>query len=104
MWRATNPMLFTGFDEQLHMRTLSDIASSHRIFEPHPLLMVSPRYPGIETIAVLVHQTGIPTMASAFIVIIAARIVGKPSSEIESILGYIDEPELIHRTNLVLID
>jgi glutamate 5-kinase len=25
------------------------------------------------------------------------------SSEIESILGYVDEPELIHRDNLVLL-
>ena len=30
------------------------------------------------------------------------RIMRKPSSEIESILGYVDEPELIHRDNLVL--
>jgi glutamate 5-kinase len=33
----------------------------------------------------------------------AARIVRKPSSEIEAILGYVDEPELIHRDNLVLL-
>ena len=32
-----------------------------------------------------------------------ARILRRPSSEIESILGYIDEPELIHRDNLVLL-
>jgi glutamate 5-kinase len=32
-----------------------------------------------------------------------ARIMRKPSSEIESILGYVDEPELIHRDNLVLL-
>jgi glutamate 5-kinase len=31
------------------------------------------------------------------------RILRKPSSEIESILGYVDEPELIHRDNLVLL-
>ena len=31
------------------------------------------------------------------------RIAGHASSEIESILGYIDEPELIHRDNLVLL-
>jgi glutamate 5-kinase len=31
------------------------------------------------------------------------RIVGRPSSEIASILGYVDEPELIHRDNLVLL-
>ncbi|HLX30146.1 MAG TPA: glutamate 5-kinase [Casimicrobiaceae bacterium] len=33
----------------------------------------------------------------------AARIVRKPSSEIEAVLGYVDEPELIHRDNLVLL-
>lgn len=33
----------------------------------------------------------------------AARIVRKPSAEIEAILGYVDEAELIHRDNLVLL-
>ena len=33
----------------------------------------------------------------------ARRIVRKPSSAIASILGYMDEPELIHRDNLVLL-
>ena len=32
-----------------------------------------------------------------------ARVLRKPSSEIEAILGYIDEPELIHRDNMVLL-
>ena len=27
----------------------------------------------------------------------------RPSSEIESVLGYVDGPELIHRDNLVLL-
>jgi glutamate 5-kinase len=31
------------------------------------------------------------------------RILRKPSTEIEAILGYVDEPELIHRDNLVLL-
>ena len=31
------------------------------------------------------------------------RILGKPSSEIEATLGYVEEPELIHRDNLVLL-
>lgn len=31
------------------------------------------------------------------------RIMGKPTSDIESTLGYVDEPELIHRDNLVLL-
>ena len=32
-----------------------------------------------------------------------ARILRKPSTEIETILGYVDEPELIHRDNMVLL-
>lgn len=32
-----------------------------------------------------------------------ARILRKPSQDIEKILGYVDEPELIHRDNLVLL-
>ncbi|MBS3936581.1 MAG: glutamate 5-kinase, partial [Sulfuritalea sp.] len=32
----------------------------------------------------------------------ARKIAGRPSQEIESILGYVDESELIHRDNLVL--
>jgi glutamate 5-kinase len=31
------------------------------------------------------------------------RIMRRPSSEIEGLLGYVDEPELIHRDNLVLL-
>ncbi len=33
----------------------------------------------------------------------ARRIAGRPSSEIEQLLGFIDEPELIHRDNLVVL-
>jgi glutamate 5-kinase len=33
----------------------------------------------------------------------ATRIIGKASDKIESILGYIDEPELIHRDNMVVL-
>jgi len=33
----------------------------------------------------------------------ATRIIRRPSGEIEEVLGYVDEPELIHRDNLVLL-
>jgi len=33
----------------------------------------------------------------------SSRIMGCSSSELESVLGYVDEPELIHRDNLVLV-
>jgi glutamate 5-kinase len=32
-----------------------------------------------------------------------ARILRKPTSEIEAVLGYVAEPELIHRDNLVVL-
>ena len=33
----------------------------------------------------------------------ARRIMRQPSDRIEGLLGYVDEPELIHRDNLVII-
>lgn len=33
----------------------------------------------------------------------AARIIGRPSDEIERLLGYVDEPELVHRDNMILV-
>ncbi len=33
----------------------------------------------------------------------AVRIIGEPSERIEAILGYVDEPELIHRDNMVVL-
>ncbi|MCB1909453.1 MAG: glutamate 5-kinase [Rhodocyclaceae bacterium] len=32
------------------------------------------------------------------------RIAGRPSTEIESLLGYVDEAEIIHRNNMVVLD
>ena len=33
----------------------------------------------------------------------ARRIMGQPSERIADILGYVDEPEIIHRDNLVIV-
>jgi glutamate 5-kinase len=33
----------------------------------------------------------------------ARLIARKASSQIEAVLGYVNEPELIHRTNLILV-
>ncbi len=33
----------------------------------------------------------------------SARIIGRSSRDIESVLGYVDEPELIHRDNMLLL-
>jgi hypothetical protein len=61
------------FDEQLHMRTLRDIVLSHGLFQQHPQLGVSPHYPGIETVAALLHQLGLPVMVAAWAVVLMAR-------------------------------
>ena len=74
MWHSTNLLMFTGFDEQLHMRTLGDIISSHRLFEANPLLGVSPQYPGLEALTVLLHQIGLPAMAAAMAVVLLCRL------------------------------
>jgi len=75
MIRATDPLLFTGFDEQLHMRTLVDIIDSHRLFEGNPVLEISPHYPGLEAVTVVLCQLGMPTMVAALTVILIARLV-----------------------------
>lgn len=75
MSRATDPLLFTGFDEQLHMRTLADIVGSHHLFEPNPVLAISPRYPGLEALTVVLHQLGLPALVAALAVILIARLV-----------------------------
>ncbi|WP_027904557.1 MULTISPECIES: glutamate 5-kinase [unclassified Pseudomonas] len=33
----------------------------------------------------------------------AQKIIGHPSDDIERLLGYVDEPELVHRDNLILV-
>ena len=33
----------------------------------------------------------------------AQKIIGKSSDVIEQLLGYVDEPELVHRDNLILV-
>jgi hypothetical protein len=73
-WRASDPLLFTGLDEQLHMRTLRDIVLSHSLFQPHPQLAVSSRYPGLESVTAFLHQLGLPVMVAAVAVVVAARV------------------------------
>src|SRR3984957_15057409 len=73
-WRVSDPLLFTGLDEQLHLRTLRDILLSHSLFQPHPQLAVSSRYPGLEAVTTVFHQLGLPVMVAAVAVVLAARV------------------------------
>jgi hypothetical protein len=74
-WRATDPLLLTGFDEQLHVRTLVDITTSHGLGQANPLLEVSPHYPGLEALTALFEQLGLPMVAAATVTILLARIM-----------------------------
>ncbi len=73
-WRVSDPLLFTGLDEQLHLRTLRDILLSHSLFQPHPQLAVSSRYPGLEAVTAVFHQLGLPVMVAAMATVLAARV------------------------------
>jgi len=74
-WRLRDPLLAIQFDEQQHMRTLRDIVFSHELFHANPLLSVSPRYPGLEAVAVLFHQLGLPLSVAVTAVVLVARLV-----------------------------
>jgi glutamate 5-kinase len=54
---------------------------------------------GCETAAGREIARGLTNYSSAQTRLIARR----PTSEIETVLGFIEEPELIHRDNLVLL-
>lgn len=74
-WRLRNPTLLLQYDEQQHMRTLRDILATHELFRPNPLLPVSPRYPGLETVTALFAQIGLPVIVAVTVTIIVARFV-----------------------------
>ncbi|HKT03078.1 MAG TPA: hypothetical protein VJT31_26410, partial [Rugosimonospora sp.] len=74
--RLTDPLLLTGFDEQLHLRTLNDLLAGAPLFAPNPLLSASPDYPGLELLTVFLQRaTGLPTMVAVTAVVLACRVV-----------------------------
>ena len=76
LYRLTDPLLLTGFDEQLHLRTLHDLLSGAPLFSPNPLLQASPHFPGLELLTVAVqHAFDLPTMVAATAVVICCRLV-----------------------------
>ena len=71
-----SPAGFTSYDELLHLRTLTDIVASGHLFATNPLLVVSPLFPGLETItAAVVQLSGADPFAAAEVVLAFARIL-----------------------------
>jgi len=76
LYRLTDPLLLTGFDEQLHLRTLHDLLNGAALFSPNPLLQASPHFPGLELLTVaVVRAFDLPTMVAATVVVILCRLV-----------------------------
>jgi hypothetical protein len=70
-----SPIHFTFYDELLHYRTAANILETGYHFQEHPLLPVSPLYPGLENVAVaLVNLGGLDIYHAGIAAILLARI------------------------------
>ena len=76
IYRMSSPLVFGGFDEHLHERTLLDLLHGSGLFAPNPLLAVSPDYPGMELFTgVVIRLTGIPYVLGASITVLLCRLL-----------------------------
>ena len=76
IYRMSSPLVLGDFDEHLHERTLSDLLHGSGLFAPNPLLIVSPRYPGLELFTgVLIRLTGAPLIAGMTVAAFICRVL-----------------------------
>lgn len=70
------PLYFTSYDEFLHVRSAQDIAASHHLFQPNPLLPISAFYPGLEIVTNAVSNlSGLSTFVAGTLVIGMATLL-----------------------------
>jgi hypothetical protein len=71
-----DPFGFTFPDELVHAPNANEILRTHHLFSANPILTVTPRYPGLESVAAaLSATTGLGTFGAGLIVIGASRLV-----------------------------
>jgi hypothetical protein len=71
-----SPLIFDNFDEMAHGATLTRLIDSRALFQPNPILPVSPYYPGIELVTIASRWlTGLPLLLDQMVVLVLARIV-----------------------------
>jgi hypothetical protein len=71
-----SPTSFSGYDVLLHQRSLEDILRSGHLFQPNPLLTVSPYFPGLEIVTSAVAQlSGAGPFAAGVAVLGVVRIL-----------------------------
>ena len=71
-----SPLIFDNFDELAHGATLTRLLDSRALFQPNPILPVSPYYPGIQLVTLTTRWlTGLPLHLDQIVVLVLARIV-----------------------------
>ncbi len=71
-----SPLIFDNFDELAHSATLTRLLDSRALFQPNPILPVSPYYPGIQLVTAAARWlTGLPLLLDQMVVLILARVV-----------------------------
>jgi hypothetical protein len=71
-----SPLYVSGFDEFLHLRTISDIIRTRHLFTENSLLPVSPYFPGLEIVTDSVSaMSGLSTFYAGFVVTMVARLL-----------------------------
>ena len=71
-----SPTAFTGYDELLHVRSLEDILRFGHLFNPNPLLIVSPYFPSLEIVSSAIAQiSGADPFASGVVLLVFIRIL-----------------------------
>lgn len=73
---AVSPLEFRAPDEFSHLRTLVDIGEDGRAFDPNPLLLISPSFPGLEAATQgLMGWSGLDAFIAGQLVLLAGRVL-----------------------------
>ncbi len=71
-----SPVNFTFHDEFIHWRTAIDILRTGHLYEPNPIIPVSPLYPGLQLVTTaLMTQTGIAIYGAGNLLMGLARLM-----------------------------
>jgi hypothetical protein len=71
-----NPTFFSFGDELQHLRSTQDLLAFGRLFEPNPILPVSPSFPGFESvISAVVSLSGLSIFQAGLLVVGMAKVL-----------------------------
>jgi hypothetical protein len=71
-----NPIFFSFGDELQHLRSAQDLLASGRLFEPNPILPVSPSFPGFESvISAVVSLSGLSIFQAGLLAVGMAKVL-----------------------------